>query len=372
MKISGKKEIITVTKPSLPPLEEMMTSLKDIWENRWLTNNGKYHQEFEQKLAEFLGVPYVSLFANGTIALLTALKALDVKGKVITTPYTFVATTHALMWNNLEPVFVDTDEYGNISVAKIEEAITEEVSAILPVHVYGNPCDTHGIKRITEQYGLKVIYDAAHAFGVEVDGKSLLLEGDLSVLSFHATKVFNTFEGGAIVCHTKEMKRHIDDLKNFGFRDEVTISEVGINGKMNEFQAALGLLQLKYVKRQIQARKEITALYREKLKDVKGIGFFKDIEGVKHNYAYFPIFITQDYPHSRDELYNQLRTNGVYARRYFYPLISNLDMYKNMRGAGRENLITANKLSDSVICLPLYEGLQEETVENICKIIMDV
>ena len=366
------KQNITVTQPFLPPLEIFLPYLQKIWQKKWLTNNGEFHHEFETELANYLGVPYVSLFANGTLALVTALQALNITGEVITTPYTFVATTHSLIWNNIKPVFVDIEETtGNINPDKIESAITSETTAILPVHVYGMPCNTDKIQEIAQKHNLKVIYDAAHAFGVEKDGESILNQGDLSIISFHATKVFNTFEGGAIISKSVEIKQHIDDLKNFGFRDEVTIVDVGINGKMNEFQAALGLLQLKYINEQIAKRKKVAEIYKQNLKNIKGIRCLNEIENVKGNYSYFPVFIDEDFGLSRDKLYAKLKQNGIFARRYFYPLISNLPMYEKLPSANKTNLPIANKLAKEVVCLPIYPELEKEYVDYICGLIID-
>jgi len=364
------EEPIYVTQPSLPDLEEFIPYLEQIWENKWLTNNGPMHKQLEAELASYLGVPYICLFANGTLALLTALQALEVKGEVITTPYSFVATSHALVWNNLKPVFVDIDPlYGNLDPKKIEDAITHDTQAILPVHVYGNPCNHVEIKKIANKHKLKLIYDAAHAFGVEENNKSILNYGDLSVLSFHATKVFNTFEGGAIICKDQKTKQHIDDLKNFGFRGETTVILPGINAKMNEVQAAMGLLQLKGFEQNIKGRENITNSYRSGLSNVKGIRYLNDIKGVKHNYAYFPIFIEEAYPISRDELYNLLRENNIFARRYFYPLISDFDTYKGLESSKAENLKVAKELANKVICLPIYPDLELDTVEKITRLI---
>jgi dTDP-4-amino-4,6-dideoxygalactose transaminase len=365
---------ITVTQPSLPPLEEFIPYLEKIWENKWLTNNGPFHQQLEKELADFLGVKYLSLFANGTLALVTALQALRITGEVITTPYSFVATAHSLWWNNIKPVFVDIEpNYCNIDPDKIEAAITPQTTAIMPVHVYGNPCKLEQIKDIADTYGLKVIYDAAHAFGVKMNGESILNFGDLSVLSFHATKVYNTFEGGAIVCHDEKTKKRIDYLKNFGFADEITVVAPGINSKMNEVQAAFGLLQLKYVDEDIKRRKLITENYREGLKKVNGISFIEEIEHVEQNYSYFPIFVNKDkYGMTRDELYNKLKENGVFGRRYFYPLISNFPTYRSLKSASKENLYIANNIADRVICLPIYSRLDLPQVMRVLKIIKDV
>ncbi|NPA37661.1 MAG: DegT/DnrJ/EryC1/StrS family aminotransferase, partial [Chlorobi bacterium] len=308
---------IRVISPLMPPLEEYREILDDIWKRKWLTNQGHYHQELEKSLCEFLDVDNISLFANGTLALVTALQALKITGEVITTPYSFVATTHSLWWNDITPVFVDIDPVTlNIDPDKIEAAITEKTTAILAVHVYGNPCDTDKINKIARKHGLKVIYDAAHAFNVKKDGKSILQEGDLSVLSFHATKTYSTIEGGAIISHDDDMKHHIDNLKNFGFRDETVVEEPGINAKMNEFQAAYGLLSLKYVEKAIAKRKEVATVYRKILRNVPGISFMNELEGVLHNYSYFPVFVEEnDYGISRDELYLKLKDNGIFARR---------------------------------------------------------
>jgi len=362
---------INVTEPFLPPLEEYYPYLEQIWESKQLTNNGQFHQKFEKELAQYLDVQYVSLFNNGTTALLVSLRALELTGEVITTPYSFVATAHSILWNGLTPVFVDIDPITcNLNLDLIEEAITEKTSAILPVHVYGNPCETTRIQQIAEKHNLKVIYDAAHAFGVEKNGKSILNEGDLSILSFHATKVFNTFEGGAIISHTPEMKKRIDDLKNFGFQSQVVVEGIGINGKMNEVQSAMGLLQLKYIDSVIEKRKQITELYRKKLKNIKGITFLDNQENTNHNYAYFPIFINEDdYGISRDDLYKKLKQNNIFGRRYFYPLISQFDEYINFPSASKNNLPNAEKMSNEVICLPIYPDLGKEQIKRIITII---
>jgi dTDP-4-amino-4,6-dideoxygalactose transaminase len=363
---------IYVTQPFLPPLEEFQDYLKEIWDNKWLTNNGKYHQELEKALCEYLGVKYISLFTNGTLALITALQALKISGEVITTPYSFVATTHSLWWNNIKPVFVDIEKGTcNMNPDKIEAAITPQTTAILPVHVYGNPCPADRIQKIAETYNLKVIYDAAHAFGVKQNGNSILNFGDLSILSFHATKVFNTFEGGAIICHTPEMKQHIDDLKNFGFRDEVTVVTPGINAKMNEIQAAFGLLSLKYLDDAAKMRQQITINYREALNDIKGISFFDDIKDVKHNYSYFPVLVNQlEYGMTRDMLYEKLKAKDIYARRYFYPLISDFSAYKTLPSANAANLPVATKIAQEVICLPIYPALTENEQQRVIECIV--
>ncbi len=362
---------ITVTVPLLPPLEEFTEYLKDIWERKWITNNGHYHQELEKALSDYLKVPYISLFTNGTLPLMVALQALRITGEVITTPYSFVATTHSLWWNGIKPVFVDVDpETGNIDPEKIEAAITSKTTAIMPVHVYGNPCDMARIQQIGDTYGLKVIYDAAHAFGVEVNSRSVLESGDMSTLSFHATKTYNTIEGGALICRDESMKRRIDYLKNFGFADETTVIAPGINGKMDEIRSAYGLLELKYVDQAIEVRKQIAEMYREKLKEVAGIHYFKDFAGIKHNYSYFPIFVdAQRFGKSRDELYHYLQEYNIFGRRYFYPLISEFSTYKGFPSAARVNLPNAHKLSDSVICLPISHELNSEDVEHICYLI---
>lgn len=373
--IDGEQEKpVYVTQPSLPPLDEFVKYLEDIWESKWLTNMGKYHQRFEKELAEYLGVKHICLFTNGTLALVTALQVLRVTGEVITTPYSFVATTHALHWNGIEPVFVDiVPEYCNINPDKIESVITPKTTAILPVHIYGNPCDVEKIGELADTYGLKIIYDACHAFGVTINGNSILNYGDLSILSFHATKVFNTFEGGAIICHDEKMKKRIDFLKNFGFAGETTVIAPGINAKMSEFQAALGLLQLKYINEAIEKRKRITYTYREHLSNVKGIRFLNDTEGVKHNYAYFPIFINQEeYGKSRDEVYEELKKHNIHARRYFYPLISQFPTYKGLSSAVSKNLPIAEEIAKQVLCLPIYPDLDFDSIVKIYNIIQNI
>ena len=362
---------INVTQPCLPPLEEFIPYLEQVWENKWLTNNGKLHQQLERELADYLGVKYISLFSNGTLALISALQALNIHGEVITTPFSFVATSHSLWWNKIQPVFIDIEpEYLNLDPAKIEAAITPQTTAIMPVHVYGNPCQVEEINRIARKHGLKVIYDAAHAFGVKKDGVSVLNQGDLSVLSFHATKVFSTIEGGAIVCHSADMKHHIDNLKNFGFRGETVVEEPGINAKLNEVQAAYGLLQLKYVDAFIQRRKEITLLYRALLKDIKGISYMEDMERVTHGYAYFPVLVDEDeYGISRDQLYEKLKTFGINGRRYFYPLISDFSPYSQLPSASKENLPIANRAAERILCLPIYVDLSLDDVKTISSII---
>ena len=362
---------IYVTRPALPPLDEFVEYLRKIWDTRILTNNGPFHQQFEKELAEYLGVKYLSVFANGTLALVTALQALRITGEVITTPFSFVATTHSLWWNNIKPVFVDIEpEYFNLDPEKIEAAITPQTTAIMPVHVYGNPCRVDEIQHIADTYGLKVIYDAAHAFGVTVNGNSILNYGDLSVLSFHATKTFNTIEGGAIICHDEKTKKRIDFLKNFGFADELTVVEPGINAKMNEIQAAYGLLQLKHIDEYIANRKAVADFYRNDLKDIKGIGILNDIEGIRHSYTYFPILINErEYGESRDEIYERLKRHNIYGRRYFYPLISQFPTYRGLPSAKVENLPVATKVADQVICLPIYPSLEAENIEVIISLI---
>ncbi len=366
------KKVITVTSPLLPSLEDFMPYLQDIWNRKWLTNNGHYHQELEKALCEYLKVPYISLFTNGTLPLITALQALRITGEVITTPYSFVATTHSLWWNGIKPVFVDIDPVtGNLDPDKIEAAITPRTTAIMPVHVYGQPCDTKRIQEIADKYGLKVIYDAAHAFGVEVNGESILNAGDMSTLSFHATKVYNTIEGGALVMHDEATKKRIDYLKNFGFANETTVVAPGINSKMDEVRSAYGLLNLKQVDAAIEARHKVADQYREALRNVPGIRFMEDIPGVRHNYSYFPIFIdAEKYGMSRDELYFKMKENNVLGRRYFYPLISEFSTYRGLESAKPENLPVAARLADSVICLPMYHNLGEIEVERILDVIV--
>ena len=365
------KKTITVTSPLLPELKEFESVLEKIFQKKWITNNGHYHKELEQSLSEYLKVPFLSLFTNGTLPLITALQTLRITGEVITTPYSFVATTHSIWWNNLKPVFVDVEEKtGNIDPDKIEAAITPQTTAIMPVHVYGTPCNTKRIKEIADIYGLKVIYDAAHAFGVTVNGKSILENGDMSTLSFHATKVYNTVEGGALICRDEATKKRIDYLKNFGFADEVTVVAPGINSKMDELRAAWGLLNLKQVDSAIERRKHVAELYREALKDIDGIRFLTDIEGVRHNYSYFPIFITEsEFGMSRDVLYMKLKENNILGRRYFYPLISNFPVYRGLESARPENLPVATKLAEQVLCLPMYADLTDEDVARVVEVI---
>ena len=361
-----------VTQPSLPPLDEFMPYLAEIWDTKILTNGGPFHQRLEAALCEYLGVKHLSLFSNGTIALVTALQTLRVGGEVITTPYSFVATAHSLLWNGIKPVFVDVDpDTLNMDPVRIEAAITPQTTAIMPVHCYGHPCDVDAIQKIADNYNLKVIYDAAHAFGVQCHCGSVLNHGDLSVLSFHATKVFNTFEGGAIICPDAKTKQRIDHLKNFGFVDEVTVVAPGINGKMNEFSAALGLLQLKRIDETIRMRQAVDARYRAGLAEVKGIHCLASSGESVQNYAYFPILVKPDYPLSRDALYAKLQQHGIYGRRYFYPLISNFPMYRGMSSAARANLPVANRAADEVLCLPMYQALDPQTQDRIVALIAE-
>lgn len=374
------KKIITVTSPLLPSLDDFVPLLEDIWKRKWITNNGHYHQLLEKALAEYLRVPYISLFTNGTLPLITALQALRITGEVITTPYSFVATTHALWWNGIKPVFVDIDpNTGDLDPNKVESAITPHTTAILPVHVYGKPCNVDAIQDIADKYGLKVIYDAAHAFKVEVKGArfssitkgsddyvSILNAGDLSTLSFHATKVYNTIEGGAMVMHDAKMKQRIDYLKNFGFANETTVVGPGINSKMDEMRSAYGLVNLRQVDKAIEARHHVAIRYREALKDVEGISFFEDMPDVIHNYSYFPIFVDEKkYGMSRDELYFKMREHDIWGRRYFYPLISEFSTYRRLESAAPSNLPNAHKMANTVICLPMHHALSEEDVQRV-------
>lgn len=362
---------ITVTSPLLPSLEDFNVLLKEIWDSKWITNNGQFHQQLEKELADYLKVPYISLFTNGTLPLITALQALRITGEVITTPYSFVATTHSLWWNGIKPVFVDVDP-GNCGIDpnKIEAAITPKTTAIMPVHCYGKPCDTVAIQEIADKYGLKVIYDAAHAFGVEVNGKSILNAGDISTLSFHATKVYNTIEGGAMVMKDEQTKKRIDYLKNFGFANETTVVAPGINSKMDEVRAAFGILNLRQVDAAIDARRKVAEAYREALRDVPGITFFDDMPGVRHNYSYFPIFVdAEKFDRTRDELYEEMKAANVLGRRYFYPLISEFSTYRGLPSASRENLPEAYKLAESVLCLPMHHALTAENIDRIVSLI---
>lgn len=360
---------ITVTSPLLPDLEEFHSMLKEIWASKWITNNGRFHQQLEKELADYLKVPYISLFTNGTLPLITALQALRITGEVITTPYSFVATTHALWWNGVKPVFVDVDPSNcGLDPEKIEAAITPRTTAIMPVHCYGKPCDIEGIQAVADKYGLKVIYDAAHAFGVEVNGTSILNAGDISSLSFHATKVYNTIEGGAMVMHDEQTKQRIDYLKNFGFAGETSVVAPGINSKMDEVRAAYGILELKKVDEAIAKRREVAVRYREALRDVPGISFFDDMPGVKHNYSYFPIFVdAEQFGKTRDKLYEEMKAEGILSRRYFYPLISEFSTYNGLPSARKENLPNAHKLSETVLCLPMHHELSVNDLSKILK-----
>ena len=362
---------IYVTQPHLPPLEEFIPYLEKIWANKILTNGGPFHQQLEQALCDYLGVKHLALFTNGTIALVTALQALRISGEVITTPYSFVATAHSLLWNGIKPVFVDIDPRTlNLDPAKIEAAITPQTTAIMPVHCYGNPCDVEAIQKIADNYNLKVIYDAAHAFGVQDAGGSVLRHGDLSVLSFHATKVFNTFEGGAIICPDAKTKQRIDHLKNFGIVDETTVVASGINGKMSEINAAFGMLQLQHINEALAKRQSVDAAYREALKGVAGISCLPRSAGTVANYSYFPILVEANYPLSRDELYQKLRDNNVYARRYFYPLITDFPMYRGMLSAQQTNLPIATIAAQKIICLPIYPDIPMRVVNEICGFVI--
>ena len=361
---------IYVTQPTLPPLEEFLPYLQQIWNSKILTNGGPFHQQLEQALCDYLGVKHLALFTNGTIALVTALQSLRITGEVITTPYSFVATAHSLLWNGIKPVFVDINPNTlNLDPTKIEAAITPSTTAIMPVHVYGHPCDVEAIQKIADHYNLKVIYDAAHAFGVQDEGGSILRHGDLSVLSFHATKVFNTFEGGAIICSDAKTKLRIDQLKNFGFVDELTVVATGINGKMSEINAAFGMLQLQHINHALVRRKEIDATYRELLKDVKGIRCLQGAGETVANYSYFPILVDADYPISRDDLYQKLKDHDIFTRRYFYPLISDFPMYCGLSSAHRDSLPVANDAAARVLCLPIYPALENMAICTICNLI---
>ncbi len=369
-KMSNEKQI-TVTSPLLPGLDEFQGLLKEIWDSKWITNNGQFHRQLEKELAEYLKVPYISLFTNGTLPLITALQALRITGEVITTPYSFVATTHSLWWNGIKPVFVDVDPANcSLDPDKIEAAITPKTTAIMPVHCYGKPCDTKAIQEIADKYGLKVIYDAAHAFGVEVDGESILNAGDMSTLSFHATKVYNTIEGGAMVMKDEQTKKRIDYLKNFGFANETTVVAPGINSKMDEVRAAYGILNLRQVDAAIEARRKVAKRYRDALRDVEGVTFFDDMPGVRHNYSYFPVFIdSEKFGRTRDELYFEMREASVLGRRYFFPLISEFSTYRGLPSATRENLPEAYRLADTVLCLPMHHELSDEDINRVVKII---
>ena len=370
--MDNERKIITVTSPLLPSLEEFNKYLEDIWDRKWITNNGFYHNALEEALCDYLKVPYISLFTNGTLPLITSLQALRITGEVITTPYSFVATTHSLWWNGIKPVFVDIDpDSGNIDPNRIEAAITPQTTAIMPVHVYGRPCRTKEIQDIADKYGLKVIYDAAHAFGVEVNGRSILTEGDVSTLSFHATKVYNTIEGGALVMHDEKMKQRIDYLKNFGFANETEVVAPGINSKMDEIRSAYGLLNLKQVDDAIKDRQRVAIRYQEALRSISGISFWEDIPNVKHNYSYFPIFVNaSEYGMTRDELYFKMKSHDVWGRRYFYPLISTFSTYRGLDSANRDNLPNAYHLADTVICLPMHHELTDNDIQRVIDVII--
>ena len=363
---------ITVTSPLLPDLDEFNEMLKEIWASKWVTNMGQFHKQLEKALCEYLKVPYISLFTNGTLPLLTALQALRITGEVITTPYSFVATTHSIWWNGCKPVFVDIEEETcGIDPNKIEAAITPKTTAIMPVHCYGKPVKMDAIQAIADKYGLRVIYDAAHAFGVEVNGESVLTRGDMSTLSFHATKVYNTLEGGALVMHDEQTKKRIDYLKNFGFAGETEVVAPGINSKVDEVRAAYGLLNLKQVDDAIAKRQQVALKYREALKDVPGIRYFDEVPGVRHNYSYFPIFInSEEYRKTRDQLYFEMREKGVLGRRYFYPLISTFSTYRGLTSATPENLPVATKMANEVICLPMHHELSEEDINRVLEVIL--
>lgn len=367
------EKTITVTTPLLPDLDDFNSLLKEIWSSKWITNNGQFHQKLEEALCDYLKVPFISLFTNGTLPLLTALQALRISGEVITTPYSFVATTHSIWWNGIKPVFVDIDPSNcGIDPDKIEAAITPRTTAIMPVHCYGKPCDNKRIQAIADKYGLKVIYDAAHAFGVEVDGESVLNWGDMSTLSFHATKVYTTIEGGAIVMHDEATKKRIDYLKNFGFASETEVVAPGINGKLDEVRAVYGLLNLKQVDKAINARHQVAIQYREAFQNVKGIRFFNDMIGVKHNYSYFPIFINaEEYGMTRDELYFKLRNHNILGRRYFYPLISTFSTYSGLPSASPDNLPNATRIANEVICLPMHHELSSDDINRIIELIVN-
>ena len=361
---------IYVTQPFLPPLKEFIPYLEEIWDNKILTNNGPFHQQLEDELCRYLGVEYISLFANGTLALVSALQAMRVTGEVITTPYSFVATSHSLLWNGVKPVFIDIDPTTfNLDASKIEAAITPQTTAIFPVHCYGYPCDVERIQKIADTYGLKVIYDAAHAFGSEIEGKSLLRYGDLSIVSFHATKVFNTFEGGAIICPDKKTKERIDYLKNFGIADETTVIAPGINGKMNEVQAAVGLLQLKYIDTTIETRQKLDNIYRQELSAIKGIHIPELPEASKHNFSYFPILVENTYSMTRDNLYEKLKEKNIFSRKYFSPLITDLPMYRSLPSAHSSNLSEAGKISKKILCLPMFPALKIDNIKTITNLI---
>ncbi len=364
---------IYVTQPYLPPLSEFIPYLEQIWDSKIVTNGGPFHQQLEQALCEYLGVKHIALFSNGTLALITALQALRVTGEVITTPYSFVATAHSLLWHGNKPVFVDVEtDTLNLDPDKIESAITPQTTAIMPVHCYGNPCNVEAIQKIADNYNLRVIYDACHAFGVQDQGGTLLRHGDLSCISFHATKVFNTFEGGAIICPDSKTKQRIDHLKNFGFVDEITVVAPGINGKMSEFNAAIGMLQLQHMDTVMQRRANVDAIYRERLKNIPGIRCLPQTASRTRNYSYFPILVEAEYPLTRDELYKKLRENGINGRRYFFPLISEFSMYRGLPSSAPSNLPNAIEASQKILCLPIYPTLNIEDQSRVINIISEV
>ena len=364
---------IFVTEPSLPPLDELIPYLEEIWRSKTLTNKGPFHEQLEAAICDYLQIPFISLFCNGTIALIAALKAMGLKGEVITTPYSFVATAHALAWNGIKPVFVDIDPITlNLDPKKIEAAITPRTTGIMPVHVYGHPCEVDAIEAIAKKHNLKVLYDAAHAFAVQCHCGSVLNHGDLSVLSFHATKTFSTFEGGAIVCHDESTKKSIDQLKNFGFAGETSVEVVGINGKMNEFSAAIGLLQLRGYGAQFEKRKTVDAAYREGLAGVKGIRCHQPTPPKVRNFGYFPIFVEDDYPLSRDELYENLKSKGINGRRYFYPLLPSFDSYRKSHARAEDLLPEANRASNQVICLPMTANIELRDVARVIREIREI
>ncbi|WP_341915042.1 DegT/DnrJ/EryC1/StrS family aminotransferase [Polaromonas sp. YR568] len=367
----AKNPEIFVTRPSLSPLEEFIPYLEEIWESRIVTNGGKFHRQLENELCNHLGVEHISLFNNGTIALITALRVLSLSGEVITSPYSFIATSQSITWNNLAPVFVDIDPLTmNLDPTKVEAAITQKTTAILATHCYGIPCDVQALEKIGKQYGLKVIYDSAHAFGVQDETGSILKYGDLSVLSFHATKVFNTFEGGAIVCSSADMKALIDSTKNFGYGDELTVNKLGLNGKLSEINSAFGLVQLKYVDESIAKRKKIDSFFRQSFCYTPGITCLEYPEKVINNYSYFPILVGDDFPLSRDKLKELLAENNIIARRYFYPLISDFEYYSSLKSANPDNLPVAKQIAENILCLPIYPDLdlfnQNKIVSIIC------
>ncbi len=358
-----------VTRPALPPLQELLPLLEDIWASRILSNDGPYHKRFEQALAEYLGTPHLVLVSNATIGLLLALRHSGMTGKVITTPFSFVGTSHALAWAGLEPVFADIDPDSlNLDPGRIEAALSDDVTGLLPMHCFGIPCDTAAISALAARHDLQVIYDAAHAFGVTDRGGSVLRHGAASVLSFHATKVFNTFEGGAIVCRDAEQKLALDRLKSFGIVDESRVESVGLNGKLNEFQAALGCVQLAHVDRYIEARRAVDARYRKLLGGIPGVRLFAPHSHGKSNYYSFPLMLTADYPYTCDEVLQRLRATGIHARRYFNPLISDFPMYRHLPSAAPENLPVASDISARILCLPLFPDLSEEVQQRICAL----